>query len=437
MDKRTINKRIGYLGGHGEEIISMAAAGCNGERWRVFLQAPLDEACKDGNNNLVRKLILAGARPGWNAFYRAASENQWETVVDLCSKTPSHDLVDIDVEEVLYMAIKSGKVDVVRELLGVGAAKKMDKALIHATRCPSSDHEYTLSILDLLLDQPRALQIIDHTFGLSTPLIFASMRHLPRVCSLLLSKGGADVNATRSGNDASRHTALYVANFGNGDCFETVRVLLEAGADVNIPCGVDKRTIMHYVSQKGWYSSKEFPILIEHGGDVRVRDTRGVTPLHLASSAIPFSSENIRRLVDAGADVNAKKRSGRTPLHSSSSRLNVEAVRALLWHGADETISGRAGETPMDVMGTRIDGVMNMDRLRAVKSLLEGAPGDRKWRRRKCIVMGRVRFAGRSSNRGVNRGSRRSPRLGEGPDLFGRSIFRMSDDVFRKIVSYL
>ena len=115
MDKRTINKRIGYLGGHGEEIISMAAAGCNGERWRVFLQAPLDEACKDGNNNLVRKLILAGARPGWNAFYRAASENQWETVVDLCSKTPSHDLVDVDVEEVLYMAIKSGKVDVVRE----------------------------------------------------------------------------------------------------------------------------------------------------------------------------------------------------------------------------------------------------------------------------------------------------------------------------------
>ena len=444
MANRTLKKRLGYLGGCGEEILSMAA-GFDEDRWRVFLQGPLDEACKDGNRELVLKLVLAGARPGYRAFFLAASEQKWDVVVDLCSKTPSRDLVDVDMEEVLYMAIRDVKIDVIRALLDVGGAKKMDKALITAVRLPSRVEESTLDILNVLLKQPRALEIVNHSFDLDTPLIFASMRHLPRVCSLLLSKGGADVNARRTEDVTNPHTALYVSTFGSG-CLKTTRVLLEAGAGVNIPCGFHKRTVIHYVAEKGGNSSEELPILIEYGGNVGIKDTRGVTPLHLASGVAPFRSENIRILVEAGADVNAKKRSGRTPLHSASSRLNVGAVKALLWHGADETVADRQGQTPMDVVGTRLEGsiwghVDVQQCVNNVKSLLEGAPGERAWRRRKAVVMCRACCGGVTGNgtRGFStRRVRRSSRLGgTSVDLFAVFLGEVPLDVFRRIVLYL
>ena len=51
------------------------------------------------------------------------------------------------------------------------------------------------------------------------------------------------------------------------------------------------------------------------GADVNVKDARGMTPLHLATSN--GQKEIVEPLIAAGADVNAKMNNGMTPLDTA------------------------------------------------------------------------------------------------------------------------
>lgn len=94
---------------------------------------------------------------------------------------------------------------------------------------------------------------------------------------------------TRSG-----HTALYLA--ARGGHAEVARVLVEAGADVNIP------------------------------------QRRGLTPLHTA--VLNGHAEVARVLVEAGADVNARTEAGSTALGVVQRRNYQEIVKLLEEAGA-------------------------------------------------------------------------------------------------------
>lgn len=123
------------------------------------------------------------------------------------------------------------------------------------------------------------------------------------------------------------------------------------------------------------------------------RDTRGVTPVHIAAGIAPSCAETMGLLVDAGADVDARKDDGCTPLHSAAGRLRADAIDLLLRHGADETLVNDKGNTPLDVVGRRVSGNdVSGDAVDSVRKLLRGAPAERAWRRRKCIVLCRARL---------------------------------------------
>ncbi|CAM9260323.1 unnamed protein product, partial [Sphacelaria rigidula] len=95
---------------------------------------------------------------------------------------------------------------------------------------------------------------------------------------MLLDKG-ANVNVQRS---SSEPTPLYNAVVIGGD-IRTVQVLLRAGADPNVPCGVEGRTAVHTACQHGDIRAGMLRALIKHGTDVRALDDRNTTPLHLAA----------------------------------------------------------------------------------------------------------------------------------------------------------
>jgi len=59
---------------------------------------------------------------------------------------------------------------------------------------------------------------------------------------------------------------------------EVTKLLLENGADINLPNSKNARTALHYACKKGSLEMVEF--LVDNGADVHCVDINGQTPLH-------------------------------------------------------------------------------------------------------------------------------------------------------------
>ncbi|XP_067008597.2 leucine-rich repeat serine/threonine-protein kinase 1 [Anabrus simplex] len=89
----------------------------------------------------------------------------------------------------------------------------------------------------------------------------------------------AHINSQDSWGRTPLHAA---ATTDNSRC---LGVLLQAGADSNIPCGPrgENRTPLHVSSEHGYVSNVQ--LLLSHGADLVVRDTNGLTPLDIAEKS--------------------------------------------------------------------------------------------------------------------------------------------------------
>lgn len=92
---------------------------------------------------------------------------------------------------------------------------------------------------------------------------------------------------------------------------ETVKVLLEAGADVN----------------------------------AQARNAMKVRPIHAAAAAAQI--EVTRALIERGADVNARQQAGFTPLHEAAGSGKLELARLFLDNGADLNARTDDGKTAL------------------------------------------------------------------------------------------
>lgn len=81
-------------------------------------------------------------------------------------------------------------------------------------------------------------------------------------------------------------------------------------------------------------------LLAEAGADVNARDNDGNTPLH-ATSFVDVAEELLR----LGADVNARNNKGETPIFTTE---NNNVIALFIDHGADLTLRNNAGQTVME-----------------------------------------------------------------------------------------
>ena len=122
-----------------------------------------------------------------------------------------------------------------------------------------------------------------------------------------------------------------VADAAMGGDLETLRALVEQGADVNARFG-DGMTGLHWAARQGNAQIAEF--LIGAGADLEATTRIGAhTPLHVASSAGRASV--VTALLTAGADANARTTTGATPLHFAAASGSAEAAAALVEHEAN------------------------------------------------------------------------------------------------------
>jgi ankyrin repeat protein len=139
----------------------------------------------------------------------------------------------------------------------------------------------------------------------------------------MLLEGGANANATdnyRSGLN------LLTEAVNRGDA-EAVRLLIEAGAEVNAPSrrGIG-RTALCYAHDAHMDVTE---LLLAHGADVNL-----YSPLRWAVAG--GHKETVALLLAHGADVNARDAAGETVLDEALARGKTEIVTSLREHAQTE-----------------------------------------------------------------------------------------------------
>lgn len=267
----------------------------------------------------------------------------------------------------LHVAARSGRSHVIETLLHSGVDihstdSSGETALHDAVWATHFDAVQTLAA------RGANLEAIDENGW--TPLFRSVMRPQNlRITALLISLG-ADVHHVDASGKTSIHRVKDV---------ETLRLLLENGADINTP---DTEGGSAFLSICFWADVEMLKLMLEHGGNITATDNIGFTPLfHSASkngneAAVAFliergasvnpaptaseattplyeaanrgHNEICKLLIEAGADVNAKNHEGWTPLHAATDECCDEVVQLLLERGADPNArSYTNGMTPL------------------------------------------------------------------------------------------
>ncbi len=109
-------------------------------------------------------------------------------------------------------------------------------------------------------------------------------------------------------------------------------------------------TLLMYAAQNG--NIEKVRLLLEAGADVNALDYYSYTALIRIVSKHYFDNNHLdtmKVLIDKNADINHQDRDGYTALNWAASRGFTDAVKLLVDKGADITIQSNDGKTPYDV----------------------------------------------------------------------------------------
>ncbi len=129
----------------------------------------------------------------------------------------------------------------------------------------------------------------------------------------VLMRSGADPDA----KEAEGHTPLYRASTG-----DVARVLLAAGASVDVVSGPIRGTALHQAARRGCVSVAQ--ALLDHGASIEARDAKGQTPLRRAVNCRQL--QIVRLLVRLGADPHAADSRRVTPLDAARTAEMKQAL---------------------------------------------------------------------------------------------------------------
>jgi hypothetical protein len=177
------------------------------------------------------------------------------------------------------------------------------------------------AILDTVEADEEGVKKIE---GGLTALLLACVRGHAESVRVLLD-AGVDVN----GKTARGGTPLMWAAGSRDNTTETVQVLLEAGAAVNAKTSDGRTALMDAAMQGNTDAAK---VLLRAGADIEEYTEEGTTPL--MEAARHGNAETVQLLLENGARVNAVDREGRTALKQAAAAGHAETEQLLRQAGA-------------------------------------------------------------------------------------------------------
>lgn len=257
------------------------AAATHGEAGTLteFLEADMPLAPLPAPKPKEPDMGIPFANVGW---LTAASSHieALQVLIDAgASKSDQH-----DKDLALVGAARSGQVDAVRLLIAYGANPNADLS--------------KLIVTERISDMSASVQ------SAGSVLIFAARSGNPEVVREILHYHPKLEERDREGQTAVFAAGEYQFRDVDGERVKCVRLLAEAGADVN------------------------------------ARDNEGNTPLHET-----FLTDVEEELLKLGADVNARNNDGETPIFTT---VDDDAIPLFIEHGADLTIRNNDGKTAME-----------------------------------------------------------------------------------------
>jgi uncharacterized protein len=210
-----------------------------------------------------------------------------------------------------------------------------------------SKHDVAL-VRQLLNEGANVNQCPDKSF---CPLWAAAYERQPELVAVLLEHNPSRPQI----NEALLAAAISEAHLADGVAARTAEMLLRAGADPNFHSeGEEHATAIHLAAMGGEVDLVK--VLLQHGGDVNLRDFADATPLMIAAG-YECSADNpcpvVALLIAHGASLNAQDADGNTALMNAAEDGNITAGRLLLDHGADPTMKNKKGQTALDLSRSR------------------------------------------------------------------------------------
>jgi uncharacterized protein len=147
----------------------------------------------------------------------------------------------------------------------------------------------------------------------------------------LLLNAGADINAKRGGSDGDGWTALMYGA-ARSCCTAVPDILLRAGAHPCVRSSQTCITALHIAAEVGLTETCEL-LLTKADTLLEMKDNDGQTALKTA--AIRGRADNVKLLIQHGADVIAADSEGTTPLFTAVQQQHERVALQLLEAGAD------------------------------------------------------------------------------------------------------
>jgi len=290
-------------------------------------------------------------------------------------------------------AAVNGNAEILGMLLEAGADPNMTVSVTGDTPLMLAARTGNIDAVEVLLDHGADVNGRE-TWGQTTPLMWAVAENHADVAKLLIDRG-ADIEArsvyippdTGRGFEGGlprprREEEVGPVVFASGEFtpllvaardghFESVKVLVEAGADVNA-IAADGKNALGLAIFNGSYDIADY--LVDAGSDVNQADAQRFTPLFWAverrnmetAPNFPWVVTDdplplIKKLLDRGADPNwvinetprARMRGGSprivfaTAIMRAAFSADLELVKLLLEYGADPHIKSSDNETTL------------------------------------------------------------------------------------------
>jgi ankyrin repeat protein len=303
---------------------------------------------------------------GWTSeIHEAVWQNNGEKVRQLIQNAqPALDLEAV-VEDCtpLYLACLKGHTEVAEVLINGGAKVDGDSPPIFAAAGKGN-----LDLVRLLLKNGANPSAFSSQHAGCCGLHIAAEKNYVEVVRALLG-AGVEVNIR---SEKQKLTPLISAACCGS--LEAVKVLIEAGADVDAQSSTGNTALMLAIDRG---KIDVATTLISSKANLEIKGQKGWTALHNAASGGDKGYREVAEaLLVAGASVDALSETMLTPLHEAAGKSLLDLVRLLVDHGANVNARDKFNNTPLRMCASNAQSFASLDSFKQTVKILLDAGAD-------------------------------------------------------------